>query len=372
MRTALSILLTLTLLPAALDAQKKKKKPKIEITQTLEVLPDPPASVTVETAKLEFLASPLSGKGLLSQQIRDALKSLRAQAGSRPIVKIRAFVSGTGDQRRVPSIVSETFAERKQPLPAVSTIQVGQLGLEGAQVVLEAVVTNRKSVNPHGLAFLSGMGGVGTDPPEKLSTMLDKAIDDLTRAARAAGSEPADVTRVTCLLSSTAPISEVRSRIAAAFPSAVLTAVQAERLGVEPEGLLAHNPRLVVCTISAYGRHAGHAGRPGYDALVAARLGLLHEQRGHMGGPIPSMAGEPPFLEDLEIPERMPPGSPRQGPIFTYTPWPSMSAAFQAVLGISAALYAREHTGQGQHVETSLLLLPNLHQLEIVTLVQLL
>ena len=129
----------------------------------------------------------------------------------------------------------------------------------------------------------------------------------------------------------------------------------AERLGVEPEGLLAHNPRLVVCTISAYGRHAGHAGRPGYDALVAARLGLLHEQRGHMGGPIPSMAGEPPFLEDLEIPERMPPGSPRQGPIFTYTPWPSMSAAFQAVLGISAALYAREHTGQGQHVETSLL-----------------
>ena len=231
MPTALSILLALTLLPAPLDAQKKnKKKPEIEITQTLEVLPDPPASVTVETAKLEFLASPLSGKGLLSQQIRDALKALRAQAGSRPIVKIRAFVSGTGDQRRVASIVSETFAERKQPLPAVSTIQVGQLGLEGAQVVLEAVVTNRKSVNPHGLAFLSGMGGVGADPPEKLYNMLDKAIADLTRAARAAGSEPADVTRVTCLLSSTAPISEVRSRIAAAFPSAVLTAVQAERL----------------------------------------------------------------------------------------------------------------------------------------------
>lgn len=231
MPTALSILLALTLLPAPLDAQKKnKKKPEIEITQTLEVLPDPPASVTVETAKLEFLASPLSGKGLLSQQIRDALKALRAQAGSRPIVKIRAFVSGTGDQRRVASIVSETFAERKQPLPAVSTIQVGQLGLEGAQVVLEAVVTNRKSVNPHGLAFLSGMGGVAADPPEKLSNMLDKAIADLTRAARAAGSEPADVTRVTCLLSSIAPISEVRSRIAAAFPSAVLTAVQAERL----------------------------------------------------------------------------------------------------------------------------------------------
>jgi len=231
MRTALSILLALALLPAALMAQKKKKtKAEIEITQTLEVLPDPPASVTVETAKLEFIASPLSGKGLLSQQIRDALKALRAQAGSRPIVKIRAFVSGTGDQRRVPAIVSETFAEKKQPLPAVSTIQVGQLGMEGAQVVLEAVVTAKKAVNPHGLAFLSGMGGVGSEPPEKITAMLDKAIADLTRASRAAGSEPADVLRVTCLISSTEPIAEVRSRIAAAFPGAVHTAVQAQRL----------------------------------------------------------------------------------------------------------------------------------------------
>lgn len=116
MRTALSLLLLLTLLPAAVQGQKKKKKkPEVEITQTLEVIPDPPASVTVETAKLEFLASPLSGKGLLSQQIRDALKALRSQAGSRQIVKIRAFVAGTGDQRRVQSIVAETFAERNNP-----------------------------------------------------------------------------------------------------------------------------------------------------------------------------------------------------------------------------------------------------------------
>ncbi|MFN0106406.1 MAG: hypothetical protein ACKV2U_30485 [Bryobacteraceae bacterium] len=231
MRTVLSILLSLTLFPAALAAQKKKKKkPEVEITQTLEVLPDPPASVTVETAKLEFLVSPLSGKGLLSQQIRDGLKALRAQAGSRPIVKIRAFVAGTGDQRRVQSIVSETFAERKQPLPAVATIQVGQLPLEGAQVILEAVVTARKSVNPNGVAFLSGMGGVGSEPPQKLLPMLDRAIADLSRATRAAGGEPADVLRVTCLLSALDPIVEVRTRIAAAFPSAVLTAVQAERL----------------------------------------------------------------------------------------------------------------------------------------------
>lgn len=230
MRIALSLLLTLTLLPAALTAQKKKKKSEDDFTQSLETLPDPPASVTVETAKLEFLVSPLSAKGLLSQQVRDALKSLRKQSGSRPIVKIRAFVAGTGDQRRVQSLVSEFFTDKKQPLPAVSTVQVGLLPLEGAQVILEATVTAKKPVNPYGVAFLSGMGGVGTEPPNQFLPMLDKAITDLRHAAKVAGSEPADVTRVTCLLSSTDSIGEVHRRIAAAFPSAVLTAVQSQRL----------------------------------------------------------------------------------------------------------------------------------------------
>ncbi|MBI2689526.1 MAG: hypothetical protein HYX27_24730 [Acidobacteria bacterium] len=231
MRIALSLLLAVAVLPPALHAQKKKKKkPEVEITQTLEVLPGPPASVTVETAKLEFLASPLSGKGLLSQQVRDGLKALRTQAGQRQIVKLRAFVAGTGDQRRVQSIVSETFAERKQALPAVSTVQVGLLPMEGSQVVLEAVVQGKKAVNPNGLAFLSGMGGQGTETPEKLLPMLDKAINDLTRATRAAGGEPSDVLRVTCLLSSLDSVAEVRTRMAAAFPTAVMVAVQAQRL----------------------------------------------------------------------------------------------------------------------------------------------
>lgn len=232
MRNALILLVTFALLPAALEAQKKRKpkKSEIEVTQTLELAPDPPASVTVETAKLEFLVSPLSSKGLLSQQVKDGLKFLRSKAGSRPIVKIRAFVAGTGDQRRVPAIVSEVFDDKKQPLPAVSTIQVGLLPMEGAQILMEAVILAKKPVNPNGVAFLSGMGGVGTESPEKTLPMLEKAIADLTRATRAAGSEPADVTRVTCLLSGLEQIGEVQRKMAAAFPSAVLTAVQAQRL----------------------------------------------------------------------------------------------------------------------------------------------
>jgi len=234
LRGLIACVLVLAVVAPDLHAQRRKKKQEVEITQTLEVLPDPPASVTVETSKLEFLVSPLSGKGLLSAQVREALKVLKQQAGQRQIVKLRAFVAGTGDQRRVPAIVSETFAEKKLPLPAVSTIQVGALPMEGAQVIVEAVVANRKAVNPSGLGLLSGMGGVGQGKPGLLLPMLDKAIADLTKAAAIAGSERTDVVRVTCLLSALDTVGEVRTRVAAAFPSAVLTAVQAERLHDRP------------------------------------------------------------------------------------------------------------------------------------------
>ena len=129
----------------------------------------------------------------------------------------------------------------------------------------------------------------------------------------------------------------------------------AARLGADATTLLALNPGLIVCSLSAYGDHPAHRDRPGYDALVAARLGILDEQRGHLAGAIGHMHGEGPFLEHLEIPADMAPGAPRPGPIFTYTPWLSMGSAFIATTAISAALYARTTTGRGQHIETSLL-----------------
>src|SRR6266566_1376303 len=58
----------------------KKKKPE-EITQTLALPPDPPATVAADTSRLVFHVSPLSGKGLLSQQVRDALKALLRSSG---------------------------------------------------------------------------------------------------------------------------------------------------------------------------------------------------------------------------------------------------------------------------------------------------
>ncbi len=127
------------------------------------------------------------------------------------------------------------------------------------------------------------------------------------------------------------------------------------RLGIDYATLGAHNPRLIYCSITGYGPHRAHRDRPAYDALVAARLGLQWEQRSWPGGPIDHILGLPGPLPDLEMPEGAAQGSRREGPIFTWSLWPSLAAAYLAATGISAALLAREFTGRGQHVETSLL-----------------
>ena len=105
----------LALAVAAYPLLAKKKKPE-ETTQTLELPKDPPPSVLAETARLVFHVSPLSAKGLLSQQVRDALKALLKSSGGATIVNLRVFVAGSGDLRRPPQIVSEIFTEKKLPL----------------------------------------------------------------------------------------------------------------------------------------------------------------------------------------------------------------------------------------------------------------
>src|SRR5579872_1866049 len=76
---------------------KPKKEDKDPVTQTLPPAKDPPAAIVAETAKLSYRVSPLSSKGLLSQQVRDALKALAHDDHGATIVKLRAFVAGTGD-----------------------------------------------------------------------------------------------------------------------------------------------------------------------------------------------------------------------------------------------------------------------------------
>ncbi|MBW2270709.1 MAG: CoA transferase [Deltaproteobacteria bacterium] len=128
-----------------------------------------------------------------------------------------------------------------------------------------------------------------------------------------------------------------------------------ERLGIDYSALSQSNPSLVYCSITGYGRDNRHSDRPGYDALVAARSGLQWEQRGWPGGSAPRLAGREPLFPDLEIPQEEMQGAPREGPLFPASRFPSLGACYAAVTAISAALRARERTGRGQWVETSLL-----------------
>jgi enamine deaminase RidA (YjgF/YER057c/UK114 family) len=213
------VLILASVLALSASAQKNKKKTEEPVTQTLPLLKDPPSAVAAETDRLIFLVSPLSNKGLLSQQVRDALKALMRDNHTATIVKLRAFVAGSGDMRRVSTIVSETFTEHKLALPAVSTIEVGALPMEGAQVVIESIAVEKKTVNPNGLAFYSAQPVAQLRP--------------LTGALRA-----------TCFLSSLDDLAKVKSKVDVAFPGATLNFVQSQRLGFEPQDVCESVARL--------------------------------------------------------------------------------------------------------------------------------
>jgi crotonobetainyl-CoA:carnitine CoA-transferase CaiB-like acyl-CoA transferase len=127
------------------------------------------------------------------------------------------------------------------------------------------------------------------------------------------------------------------------------------QLGIDHETLAATNARLITCSITGYGCHVASRDRPADDALVAARTGLLYDQRGRRGAAMEYINGRSGPLPEFDAPEGLVRGANRRGPIFPRTPWPSIGATYFATLGISAALRAREITGAGQWVETSLL-----------------
>lgn len=202
------------------DKQKKQKK---EDEQTLPPARELPNTVVAETDRLTYEVSPLSAKGLLSQQTRDALKSLlRTNRGT--IVKLRAFVAGSGDLRRVGELAAEAFTDKHQPLPVLSVIQVGALPLTGAQIVIEATETDKRPVNPNGIAFISGQD----------ASSLTQSLDHLKLALQGAGVVPADALRVTCFVSSLDDEKGAQLLLAGNFPAASVNFVQMQREPVTP------------------------------------------------------------------------------------------------------------------------------------------
>ena len=99
----------------------------------------------------------------------------------------------------------------------------------------------------------------------------------------------------------------------------------AEELGLGAAAVREQNPRLVYCSIGAYGRVGPLSSEPGYDALMQAAGGLI------------SMTGEP-----------------RRSGVRVGSSLIDMGTGMWAALGIVGALLERERTGAGAEVDTSL------------------
>lgn len=102
-----------------------------------------------------------------------------------------------------------------------------------------------------------------------------------------------------------------------------LTSLQ--RRGLDPTTLRAKHPRLIYCAITGYGFSGPKMGQPGYDILAQAEAGVM------------SITGEPG-------------GGPMRFPIAIA----DMTTGMYAAMGILAALYARERTGQGDFLDLAL------------------
>jgi crotonobetainyl-CoA:carnitine CoA-transferase CaiB-like acyl-CoA transferase len=98
-----------------------------------------------------------------------------------------------------------------------------------------------------------------------------------------------------------------------------------EKFGLDYPSVAPSNPRLIYCSISAYGRKGPFSFRPGFDPITQAESGFM-SLNGFADGP----------------------------PVRTGPPIVDMATGMSAVNAILLALMARERLGKGQQVEVAL------------------
>lgn len=99
-----------------------------------------------------------------------------------------------------------------------------------------------------------------------------------------------------------------------------------EKYGLGYKAIEKINPQVIMCSVSAFGQTGPYRDLPGYDLIAQAMSGVM-DATGLPDGP-PLKLG--PSIADY-------------------------SAGFNAFGAIASALYYRERTGQGQHIDVSLL-----------------
>jgi crotonobetainyl-CoA:carnitine CoA-transferase CaiB-like acyl-CoA transferase len=98
------------------------------------------------------------------------------------------------------------------------------------------------------------------------------------------------------------------------------------KYGLDYEALRKINSRLIYCSITGFGQNGPYATRAGYDFMIQGMAGVMSITGEKDGGPI------------------------KMGVAFS-----DVFAGLHAVIGIQAALLHREKTGEGQHIDISLL-----------------
>lgn len=99
-----------------------------------------------------------------------------------------------------------------------------------------------------------------------------------------------------------------------------------KRLGLDYEAVSARNPRIIYCSITAFGQDGPLAERPAHDLAVEALSGLLACNIDREGRPINA-----------------------------HLPAADMAASFVALSGILMALWRRERTGRGDYLDVAML-----------------
>ncbi len=97
------------------------------------------------------------------------------------------------------------------------------------------------------------------------------------------------------------------------------------KLGLDFETLSKVNPHLIMCSISGFGQYGPLSPLPGYDAVIQAVSGLMSTT-----------------------------GYPDRPPLRTGTLIIDISTAYNASFAVCAALYAREKTGKGEHLDIAM------------------
>ncbi len=98
-----------------------------------------------------------------------------------------------------------------------------------------------------------------------------------------------------------------------------------KKLGLDYDTLKQVNPKLILCSISGYGQYGPLSPLPGYDSVIQAISGLMSTT-----------------------------GYPDRPPVRSGTLIVDISTAYNAAFAICAALYAREKTGQGEHLDIAM------------------